>query len=131
MRINNAKTAAIIITVLLMASATLMAMPVQPVKAQTSSVQPTISIPSGARAPNVTTKTVPYLSFRPNPIGLGQLLLVNAWLSPSLSNDRYFMSSTTGSLQLTITKPDGNTEVVKMRSSLEDAASWYEFAPDQ
>jgi hypothetical protein len=46
------------------------------------------SPPAGV-TPSVTVDIVPYLSFRPNPIGIGQSLLVNFWTTPPPAADRY------------------------------------------
>jgi len=45
-------------------------------------------LPAGVTA-DVTIHTVPYLSFRPNPIGVGQTLLVNLWITTSLHVSKY------------------------------------------
>ena len=109
MQIYKAKTTAIIISVLLMTSVMLMAMPVQPVQAQLAATQPVSGpLPTGVTVNVTASDTKAYLSFRPNPIGLGQSLLVNMWINPALaSNNRYIPQG----YVITITKPDGTKDV--------------------
>jgi hypothetical protein len=101
MQIYKAKTTAIIITVLLMASIMLMAMPVQPVKAQIS-LTPEVArlypeqirdaggstaVPAGV-TPDLTLDSISYISFRPTTVGTGQSFLVNIWVQPPLHASR-------------------------------------------
>ena len=99
------KLATAIIFALLIASVTLIAS--QPTNAQTlASEQPKSgSLPSGAN-PSITIGTIPYLSFTPNPIGVGQTLLINVWMHPPINVNRQFIDA----FKVTITKPDGTTE---------------------
>lgn len=62
LKLSRATTATII--VLLLTSIALTVMPIQ-------------------AATETQVDTIAYLSFRPNPIGLGQILLVNIWITPS------------------------------------------------
>jgi len=128
--INKAKMTAAIIMILLMASVPLMAMPVQPAEGQLAEQQQTVNVPSGI-TPELTFTTRAFLSFRPNPIGLGQPLLINTWISPPVHQQRKFLSSDTGCYQVTITKPDETKEVIKMPDTFSDAATWIEFTVDQ
>ena len=71
---NKAKTAAIIVTVLLMTSVMFMAVQIQPVEAVAAlaAEQPRAgALPSGVTVQATMTPQA-YLSFRPNPIGVGQ-----------------------------------------------------------
>ena len=117
------KTAAITLT-LLTAYVALMAMPVP---AQTN-VQSggSIPLPSGV-TPNVSYNTIAHMSFRPNPIGVGQPLLVNVWLQPPTHVSRYFKGYV-----VKLTKPDGTTTSVgPMDSYLGDTTAWFEYIMDQ
>jgi outer membrane protein assembly factor BamB len=82
-------------------------------------------LPSGV-TPDMTVTTTPYLSFRPNPVGENQTILVNLWLDPGPSVTRYFRD-----LTVTITKPDGTTDVKKMNSYFADSTAWFEYEVDQ
>lgn len=84
-----------------------------------------IPLPSGV-TPDTTIVTRAFLSFTPNPIGVGQSLLVNVFMSPQLHVCRYF----TG-LKVTITKPDGTTDVLTMNSYHGDGTAWFEYNVDQ
>lgn len=76
--------------------------------------------------PDVIVKTVAFLSFRPNPVGLGQTVLVNMWLNPATHASRYLSD-----YKVTITKPDGETDVRVMDSYQADTTAWFEFVADQ
>jgi outer membrane protein assembly factor BamB len=118
------KVATTTILVLLMASVTLMAMPVQ---AQAPTINYTGGpLPAGV-TPDVTLDTIPYLSISPNPIGLNQPLLVNVWVQPATQVNR----AHTG-YSVTFTKPDGTTATIgPMNSYCGDATAWFEYVVDQ
>ena len=120
------KSTATILLVLLMASVSLMAN--VPANAQLAAEQPRAgSLPSGV-TPSITVGTIPFLSFTPNPIGVGQPLLVNIWIQPPLNVARQF----SGTFQVTFTKPDGTKDVIGPISSyLGDATAWFEYIPHQ
>ena len=82
-------------------------------------------LPSGTTA-DVTIETHAFLSFRPNPVGKGQAVLVNLWLNPATHVSRYM-----NDYKVTITKPDGTTETKTMDSYQADTTAWFEFTPDQ
>jgi len=129
MRFYSAKTAALLAVVLMMTSAMLIVMEVQPVGAQLAQNQPYYGPLKAGDVPDATINPIAFLSFRPNPIGLGQSLLVNFWLTPGLaSNQRY---TPLGSMVITITKPDGTKDVRTMASEPATAANYFEIAPDQ
>jgi outer membrane protein assembly factor BamB len=125
---QNTKTtiATIALVLLLMASVTLMAMPVQ-AQVEYENVQENggIRLPDGV-TPDFVLKVDPYLSFRPNPIGVGQVILINMWTIPGPSVTRYFTDFT-----VTITDPDGNEEIVTTDSYFADSTAWFEYMVDQ
>ncbi len=84
-----------------------------------------IRLPPGV-TPDLTAVTKAYLSFRPNPVGVGQTILVNMWTSPALHVSRYHTDYT-----ITITDPDGNEDVVTLDSYRADATGWFEYVVDQ
>jgi hypothetical protein len=61
--------------------------------------------------PSETIDVVAYLSFRPNPVGLNQIFLVNFWVTPPLNVERYHKD-----YLVTITKPSGAQNVVTIDS---------------
>jgi hypothetical protein len=115
--------------VLLISTVTFIAMSNQTVKAvalhTSSDDNGSIALPQGT-TPDITVKTDVYLSFRPSPVGVGQSILVNLWNDPGPSYARYFKDYT-----LTITKPDGQTQVLKINSYPADGTAWLEYAVDQ
>jgi len=126
--INKAKTTALIVTMLLMTSVALMMIPLQGQEDEYVTTEEGTfpgPVPAG-ETPDHTFQTVAYLSFRPNPIGVGQSLLVNVWVSPGLYH-AFFMHD----YKVTIEDPDGNQEVRMMDSYYGDATAWFEFTPDQ
>jgi hypothetical protein len=82
-------------------------------------------LPSGV-TPDVTATAKAYLSFRPNPVGVGQTFLVNVWITPPLHEARYFKNH-----QITIMKPDGTTDVIKIDSFRADTTAWFEYIASQ
>jgi outer membrane protein assembly factor BamB len=83
-------------------------------------------LPPGV-TPDYTFTQVPYLSFRPNPIGVGQSLLVNVWCSPGTYHAFPMVD-----YEVDIIKPDGTTETVgPFNSYVGDATGWFEYVPDQ
>ncbi len=127
---NVAKASVAIILVLLFASVTLTTVQITPVEGQLSSFQQSLTVPTG-EVPYVTTDTKAVISFRPNPIGLGQALLINVWINPALNTNRGFLSGQTGCHKVTLTKPDETQEVLTMRSTFSDTASYVEYTVDQ
>jgi outer membrane protein assembly factor BamB len=123
---NKIKLTSTIVIVLLMASVALMAMPVQPVKAQLSATQPVSGpLPAGVTV-NATVPAKAYLSFRPNPVGLGQPILVNIWTMPAPVAGRMQLD-----YKVTITKPDETKDVLVMNSYPDDGTQWFEYVVDQ
>ncbi len=129
--LNKKSLIAIIFSALLMASALLTTIPIQAQEDQPHGApglaEYPIAPPQGV-TPNVTLETIPYLSIRPNPVGLGQPFLVNIWLQPPLHVARQF----TNSFEVTITKPDGTNETVGPLNSFQgDGTAWFEYVADQ
>ena len=123
------KTTTAIVLVLLMSSVTLMTMPTQ-VQAQTTYTNMRdgigVALPTGV-TPDVSIATHPGLAFSPNPIGIGQSLLVNLWINPPVSNQRVNTR-----MSVTFTKPDGTTDVIdQLESYAGDTTAWFEYIPDQ
>ncbi len=84
-----------------------------------------LRLPSGV-TPDMELKMDPYLSFRPNPVGIGQPILVNVWTVPGPSFVRYFTD-----LKVTLTKPDGSTEEVVFDTFRADSTGYFEHVVDQ
>jgi hypothetical protein len=84
-----------------------------------------IPLPPGV-TPDFEVDTKASLSFRPNPVGVGQTVLVNVWINPALHASRYLSD-----YQITITNPEGTQEVVTMDSYLADATAWFVWLVDQ
>jgi hypothetical protein len=120
MQLLKVKTA-VIALVLLMASVTLMAVPIN--AQQTQGGQP---LPAGV-TPDYVIKTRAFMSFRPNPVGKGQVFIVNLWTNPALHKSRYHTSYV-----VKIQKPDGTTLTVgPMDSYPADTTAWFEYVADQ
>src|SRR3990172_9395063 len=84
-----------------------------------------IPLPTGV-TPDITLDTIASISFRPNPVGIGQPLLVNLWMHPALHGSRYFKG-----YKVTFTKPDGTTDIKVVDSYQADATAWFEYVVDQ
>ena len=121
---SKAKLTATIVLVLLMASVMLMAN-VPNVSVQAAEVSTSGPPPAGV-TPTVTVPTVAYLSFRPNPVGLGQPILVNLWVTPGMSSGRVMRG-----YKVTITNPNGTQTVLPFDSEPATGAIWFEWTMDQ
>jgi hypothetical protein len=126
-QINITKLTAITIMILLVTSVLLiLAIPIQAQTLHTSDMDTgSIPLPAGV-TPDITIKTDIYLSFRPNPIGLNQIFLVNIWNDPGPSYARFFRD-----YRVIIEKPDGIQTTVTINSYPADGTAWFEYIADQ
>jgi hypothetical protein len=123
---NKIKLSSLII-ILLMASVTLMTVPLQPVQAQLAAEQPRNGAPPSGVTIDSTHDTRCFLAIRPDTIGIGQVILVTMWINPAFaSNDRFGPDA----FEVTITKPDGDTDVFILDTEPATAAIWFEYSPD-
>jgi hypothetical protein len=131
--ILSLKIATAISLILMMAIASLMASPVQAQTTLASGVIPTnvqsggsIALPSGV-TPDLQVDSTVYLSFSPNPIGIGQPLLVNIWMQPPVHVSRQLKG-----FIVTFTKPDGTKDVISPIDSYKgDTTAWFNYPVDQ
>ena len=122
---NKTKLTASIAIVLLMTSA-FMVMINAPVQAQLAEEQPVSGpLPDGI-TPDETFSPDAYLSFRPNPVGLNQIFLVNIWTTTPPAEQRKHSNYT-----VTITKPGGEEIVLVMDSYIDDGTNWFEYVADE
>ncbi len=120
---RDRKATAIAAIILLVASAaTMLTLPVASAAAEVPVAGP---LPAGA-TPTVTITPVPHLSFRPNPVGVGQTFIVNLWLTPSVQASRNHPE-----YDIIITKPDGTVDTIKMPSYKADSTAWFEYVASQ
>ncbi len=89
---------------------------------QNGYVGPT-TIPAGQTA-DFTIYPLCFLSASPNPIGVGQLLLVNMWITFP-SGEGKFMNG----YKVNIVKPDGTNDTVTLQSYVADGTSWFQYIP--
>ncbi len=73
---------------------------------------------------NETTVSA-HLSFRPNPVGVGQSVLVNYWTSPAPGANRNHPEYI-----IRITPPNGSVITIEKPSFVADGTQWFEFTPD-
>ena len=117
----------VIALVLLMASVTLMAMPVQAQEHGGTSGALTGGPPPAGATWNTTVRMIAYMSVGPSPVGMGQLITVNIWTSPAPGAGRARTGYT-----VTITKPDTTTtKIGPVNSYVADGTSWFSYVPDQ
>ncbi len=132
MQISTSKTkiTSTVIIILLMASVALMTMPIQ-AQEQSHGGQPTTgyegptTIPAGETA-DFTIHPKAFLSVSPNPVGLGQEILVNVWITFPSGEGKYMVGYT-----VTITKPDETQDTIKLKSYVADGTSWFTYIVDQ
>ena len=130
---NKAKTTITIALIIIMTTSILQL--ATPVKAQ-------VALPAGTRAtnlqeggsmslpagvtPDASFDSYAQLSFRPNPVGIGQSILINLWVTPAVHVSHYFKD-----FKLTITDPDGIVKEIVMDSYRADATAWLEYPIDK
>lgn len=120
---TNSIATSLILIALLMTSLALFS---SPVNAQSEPTQPvTGALPQGI-TPDATANVRAFLSFRPNPVGVGQTILINMWTSVAPGAGRMHRDYT-----LTITKPDGVQVVEKFDTYPNDGTAWFEYVVDQ
>src|SRR5450759_4285288 len=98
--LNKSKIFAIIVTILMLSSVTLIALPVKAQTVVPAGVTPTniqtgysAPLPAGV-TPDQTFDTLSRIAFSPNPIGLDQSLLVNVWTEPPIHQSRGYTGYT-------------------------------------
>ena len=123
LKLDKTKITATIAIVLMMTSIMLIAIPETPV-AQAAEVGIAGPLPAGV-TPAVNTQTICSLSVRPRLVGVGQSVLVNAWLCPATQNVRNVRG-----YKFTFTKPDGTTTVFTTDSENATAAIWFDYPID-
>ena len=82
-------------------------------------------LPAGA-IPDVTVTTYAFLSVGPNPVGIGQTVLVNIWTTPAAHATVY-----ASNYKVTITRPDGSLDTITMNSYYADRTAWFEYVVNQ
>jgi hypothetical protein len=122
--INKIRITAIIVTLILITS-TILLTTNNLVFAQAVEEGGSYRLPSGV-TPDYEVQSTPYLSFRPNPVGLGQVFLINVWITPATHVSRYHTD-----FKVTITKPSGQQEVVMLDSYRADSTAWMEWLADE
>jgi len=82
-------------------------------------------LPPGV-TPDFELDTHAFLSFRPNPVGVNQEILVNFWLEPPINVVRYHSNYT-----IVITDPEGIEVVIQMASYRGDSTGWFPYIVDK
>jgi len=122
---TKTKMIALLVTMLLITSAFVSLTSL--VQAQYNNVQEGGSIPLPAGVtPDFEVDTNVFLSFRPDPVGVGQEILVNLWMEPPIHVSRYM----TG-YEIIVTAPDGSETVFTMDSYRGDSTAWFPWIVDQ
>jgi len=134
--INKAKTATVITIALLMASIALLVATQPTAKAASTTVvhndlnlihHPIFGpLPAGV-VPFTSFDTTAHMSMTPNPVGVGEQILVNVWIYPGTTAWLY-----QSGYYVDIQKPDGSTETIgPFDSYLGDETAWFEYVVDQ
>lgn len=85
--------------------------------------------------PVVYKDTYMYLALRPNPVGLGQSVLV-VWWTAEMPRPETTEEETAGrrgawyNVKVTITKPDGSNQIMGPYDSDPVGGNWFEYVPD-
>ena len=84
-----------------------------------------ILLPPGVTPDYTIEDTIARLSFFPNPVGVGQTVVVSMWIAPPIHPSHYFTNYTT-----TITKPDGSKQTITREAFRADTSLYVTFVPD-
>jgi hypothetical protein len=85
-----------------------------------------IRLPEGV-TPDFEVDTKVYLSFRPNPVGVGQTILINMWAEPPIHVSRYHTGYT-----IIIKDPTGHEDIIDGITSYRgDSTAWLEYPVNQ
>ena len=113
---------------ILISSIVPMIMPIPSAKGQLAAQQPVSGpIPAGITVARQAV-TRAFLSFAPQIVGVGQMVLVNMWINPALPSNNIMIPK---GYVITITSPDGTKDVRTLDSEPATAANWFQFYPDQ
>jgi len=82
-------------------------------------------IPQGQKVA-FTIETQAFLSVAPDPIGVGQELLINVWTTFAPGEGKYM-----NDFKVVITDPDGLTQTVDLLSYPDDGTSWFNYIPSK
>ncbi len=121
-----AKTTAIIVIVLFIASAIFIIAEVQPAQAQLAAKQPYSGPLQAGDVANGTFDSQTWISSRPKTVGIGQSVLINVWTTPASNAGRKLLG-----YHIIITKPDGTKDEYTLNSERDTAATWMEYVPNQ
>jgi hypothetical protein len=123
------KFSTLMLLILMMTCSTLLIMPSEAQIGASNGTpsQPngSVPLPAGVTADTIVKSDI-YLSLRPNPVGIGQPILVNVWLDPGPSYVRHL-----NNYQITFTKPDGTKDALVVNSYPADGTAWFEYYPNQ
>jgi len=129
---TTAKTTAVFLIILMTASITLTTIPATAqvipgtIGGTPSTYEYSTTVPAGAQI-NFTFSPLAYLSVSPNPVGLGQFILVNLWMTEAPAAERQLQHFT-----VTFTKPSGKVDKVENLKSYEaDGTAWFEYVVDE
>jgi hypothetical protein len=78
------------------------------------------------------TQSTAYLSFRPNPIGVNQTLLINAWVTPQPPATPDFSGTLPRyGYMIYITNPEGHVDTFGPIKSFDDGTTWMTYTPNK
>jgi outer membrane protein assembly factor BamB len=83
-----------------------------------------LPLPAGV-TPDMTIPTIAHISIISNTIGLGQDLLVNVWVSPNVVGLRMY-----NNFNIIFTKPDGTTDTQTISSFIGDGTGFLDYYPN-
>ena len=91
-----------------------------------------VAVPlASAHTPPWTISTYAYMVISPNPVGVGQTAYVNFWLDKVPPTAIGGWGMMWHNMKVTMTKPNGLTEVLGTFSSDAAGGAWTQFTPDQ
>jgi hypothetical protein len=130
-KITNKKTkfsaTTAIVLLIISAFVAMISVPVQAQEYQNMEEGGSYLLPSDV-TPDEEFDTIAHMSYRPDPVGVNQPVLVNLWMQPPIHVSHYLKEA----FLVTFTKPDGSTIKIGPLSSYKgDATAWFEQPVDQ
>jgi hypothetical protein len=84
------------------------------------------ALPAGADPDYTYPGVAARLAFTPNPVGVNQIFIINIWVTPPPSAERFMKD-----YKVVITKPDGTSNEVLIDSYVADGTAWFPYLADQ
>jgi outer membrane protein assembly factor BamB len=92
----------------------------------------TVALPTAnAHTPPLTISTYAYIVVEPNPVGVGQTAYISFWVDKVPPTAEGYWGYKWHNMTVTVTKPNGDVQTLKMGDSDAVGGTWASYVPDQ